>query len=186
MINIKNTWLTTLALTAVALILSPSLSRATSAETIDREVQQGLRRLYANNPGARTLGNRARAVLVFPRIVKAGFLFAGGYGEGALVIDGRIAGYYSTSSGSYGFQAGIEQYGYAMFFMTDSSLRYLNKSHGWSVGTGPSLVIGDSGFARTLTTDNLAADIYALIFNQQGLMAGIGLKGSKISRIYPD
>lgn len=184
--NIKKIGSVALLVIASALVLFPSQASAASAEKIDRQVRAGLRTLYANNPGARVLARKAKAILVFPQIVKGGFLVAGAYGEGALVSNGSIVSYYCTSSGSYGFQAGIEQYGYVMFFMTDDSLHYLNKSHGWSVGTGPSLVIGNSGFAKTLTSDNLAADIYALIFNQQGLMAGIGLKGSKISRIYPD
>jgi lipid-binding SYLF domain-containing protein len=184
--NIKDTWVASLALAAGALLLLPVSSKATSADTIDRNVRQGLRTLYASNAGARSLARQAKAVLVFPQIVKGGFLVAGAYGEGALVVNGSIVGYYCTSSGSYGFQAGVEQYGYVMFFMTDSSLHYLNKSHGWSVGTGPSLVIGDSGFAKSFTSDSLTSDIYAFIFNQHGLMGGIGLKGSKITRIYPD
>lgn len=184
--NIKNVCFAALILTVAALVFLPVQARADSADSIDRQVRSGLRSLYANNPAARSLGRQAKAVLVFPRIVKGGFLVAGAYGEGALVANGSIVGYYCTSSGSYGFQAGIEQYGYAMFFMTDSSLHYLNKSHGWSIGTGPSVVIGDSGFAKSFTTDNLGGDIYAFFFNQHGLMGGIGLKGTKISRINPD
>jgi len=184
--SIKPILSTTLTLIACAFLFVPSQVRATSAEKIDWQVHNGLRRLYANNPGARTLGRQAKAVLVFPQIVRGGFLVAGSYGEGALVMNGSIAGYYCTSSGSYGFQAGVEQYGYAMFFMTDSSLRYLNKSRGWAIGTGPTVVIGDSSFAKSITTNTLGGDVYAFFFNQSGLMAGMGLQGSKISRIYPD
>jgi lipid-binding SYLF domain-containing protein len=180
------TLLATLALVVGALISLPTPARATDADTIDRQVHNGLRRLYANTPGTRALGRQAKAILVFPKIVKGGFLVAGSYGEGALVVNGSIVGYYCTSAGSYGFQAGVTEYGYAMFFMTDSSLHYLNKSHGWSVGTGPTVVVGDSSFAKSITTNTLGGDVYAFFFNQRGLMAGIGLQGSKISRIYPD
>lgn len=176
---------TVLCLVAAALIIIPSAVRASSAEDIDRDVHRGLNRLYANNPGARSLGRQAVAILVFPKIVKGGFLFAGQYGEGALIINDHIAGYYCTSAGSYGFQAGIEQYGYAMFFMTESSLRYLNKSHGMSVGVGPTVVIGDQAFAKSITSTTLRGDVYALFFSQRGIMGGVGLQGSKISRIYP-
>ena len=184
--NIQNSWYAALALILGALVSLPSQASASSAESIDWHVRNGLRTLYANNPAARSLGRQAKAVLIFPQIVKGGFLVAGAYGEGALVANGSIVGYFCTSSGSYVFQAGIEQYGYAMFFMTDSSLRYLNKSHGWSIGTGPTVVIGDNAFARSITTSTLSGEVYAFFFNQHGLMAGIGLKGSKISRIYPD
>ncbi|MEI8340797.1 MAG: lipid-binding SYLF domain-containing protein [Verrucomicrobiota bacterium] len=186
MISTKKSIFVALTLIFGALMIFPAPASASSADTIDWQVHNGLRRLYANNPEARALGRQAKAVLVFPKIVKGGFLFAGAYGEGALVSNGSVVGYYCTSAGSYGFQAGIEQYGYAMFFMTDSSLRYLNKSHGWAVGTGPTVVIGDNSFAKSITTNSLGGDVYAFFFSQRGLMAGMGLQGTKISRIYPD
>jgi lipid-binding SYLF domain-containing protein len=79
----------------------------------------------------------------------------------------------------------VKKFGYALFFMTDSALTYLNNSGGWAIGTGPSIVVLDQGAARSLTTTNLRADVYAFVFNQQGLMGGIGLEGSKITRITP-
>jgi lipid-binding SYLF domain-containing protein len=70
-----------------------------------------------------------------------------------------------------------------MFFMTPAALDYLNTSGGWEVGVGPSIVVVDTGVARTLTTSTIQSDIYAFIFDQKGLMAGIGIQGSKITRI---
>ena len=70
--------------------------------------------------------------------------------------------------------------------MTDSSLQYLEKSSGWEIGVGPSVVAVDKGRAKTLTTSTAKADIYAFCFGQKGLMAGLGLQGSKITKIHPD
>lgn len=144
-----------------------------------------LQQLYRSTPAARSLGEKAAGVLVFPNIVKGGFLFAGQYGEGALFRGGKISGYYNTVAASYGFQAGLQKFGYALFFMTPSSLEYLSSSSGWEVGTGPSLTLVDEGFAKSFSTTTLRSDVYAFVFGQEGLMGGIGIQGTKITRIHP-
>ena len=107
------------------------------------------------------------------------------YGYGALRRGSHTAAYYRTSAASYGFQGGVKKFAYALFFMSDSAVDYLDKSGGWAIGTGPSVVVVDQGMARSLTTTNLRSDVYAFIFGQSGLMGGIGIEGSKISRIEP-
>ena len=158
---------------------------AASASKISTRANAALKKLYASNPSARILAEKAKAVLVFPSILKAGFIFGAQGGDGAMRKGGKTVGYYRTLAASYGFQAGIQEFGYALFFMTDSSLSYLNQSKGWEIGTGPSLVIVDAGFAKTITSTTLTQDVYAFIFDQKGLMAGIGIQGSKITRIHP-
>jgi lipid-binding SYLF domain-containing protein len=86
-------------------------------------------------------------------------------------------------AGSYGLQAGLQKFGYALFLMTDAALTYLDNSAGWEVGVGPSIVVVDEGVARTLTSTTLRKDVYAFIFNQKGLMAGLGIQGSKITKV---
>jgi lipid-binding SYLF domain-containing protein len=86
---------------------------------------------------------------------------------------------------SYGLQAGVQGFAYAMFFMTDSALSYLENSAGFEVGVGPSVVVVDAGKAKTLTTTTGRDDVYAFIFGQKGLMAGLGLQGSKITKVNP-
>jgi lipid-binding SYLF domain-containing protein len=160
---------------------------ADSAADITRDSNAALQDLYANNPEAKHLARRAKGILVFPGIVKAGFLVGAQYGSGgALFKNGRTAGYYNIIAGSYGFQAGVESFSYALFFMDDTSLNYLNRSEGWEIGVGPSIVVVDKGLAKSLTTTTAKSGVYAFIFDQKGLMAGIGLQGSKISRINPD
>jgi lipid-binding SYLF domain-containing protein len=161
-------------------------ARAASAGEISASARQALRDLYAATPAARLLGEKARGVLVFPSIVKGGFIFGAEYGNGALFRRGSVSGYYNTSGASYGLQAGVQKYGYALFLMTDAALRYLDQSQGFELGVGPSLVVVDQGFAKKLTSTTLQNDMYAFIFDQKGLMGGIGLQGTKITRIHPE
>ncbi len=156
-----------------------------SAVEIDREVDFALKKLYDSTPSARMLARQAKGILVFPGIVKAGFIGGAQYGKGALRERGRTVGYYNIVAGSYGLQAGVQTFDYALFFMTQKALDYLKSSRGWEIGVGPSIVIVDAGIAKSLTTTTAKDDVYAFIFAQKGLMAGLGLQGSKISRINP-
>lgn len=158
---------------------------AASAAAIDRDVTAALKELYASSPAAKRLGQKAKGILVFPSIWKAGFIVGGQGGNGALRKRGKTVGYYNLAAASYGLQAGAQQFGYAMFFMTDSALDYLDTSGGWEVGTGPTLVVVDEGMAKSLTTSTLQSDIYAFTFSQKGLMGGIGIQGSKITKFEP-
>ncbi len=167
---------------ATIVFATPRPAAAASAAQIDRDVDTALVKLY-ENPDAKNLATQAKAILVFPSIVKAGFLFGAQYGEGALRRQGSTAGYYNTAAASYGLQAGVQVFGYALFFMTDSAVQYLSDSGGFELGTGPSIVVVDKGAARSLSTTTLRKEIYAVFFDQRGLMAGLGLQGTKISRI---
>ena len=126
------------------------------------------------------------AILVFPKIVKGGLIIGGQYGQGALRVGGKTYGYYSTTAASYGLQAGAQTFGYAMFLMTDDAVEYMKKSEGWEVGVGPSVVVVDEGVAGSLTTSTAKEGIYVFFFDQKGLMAGLGIQGSKINKIEPD
>jgi lipid-binding SYLF domain-containing protein len=176
--------LAVLALTVVCL-LAPRPARAASAAEIENNARAALENLYSTSAEAKMLGREARAILVFPSIVKAGFLFGGQYGDGAMFEHGRAVGYYNSSGVSYGLQAGVESFSYALFFMSSGAIEYLRESQGLEIGTGPNVVVLDEGMAKSLSSTTLTQDVYAMIFGQQGLMAGIGLQGSKITRINP-
>lgn len=165
---------------------SPSQATAASASAIDRNATQSLTMLYNNTPGAKALADKAVGVLVFPNIVKGGFIIAGQFGDGALRKNGKTAAYYRSLAASYGFQAGVQAYGYVLFFMDAASLQYLDNSAGFELGTGPSLVVLDAGFGKNLSTTTLQKGIYAFIFDQKGLMGGVGIQGSKITKINPN
>ena len=184
--NVPALFVVMVAVAIVANALNPNAAIAASASEINRNVRQALATLYETTPGAQALADKAKGVLVFPDIVKGGFIVAGQYGDGALRKRGRPAGYYRSVAASVGFQAGAQSFGYVLFFMDDASLRYLNRSGGWELGTGPSLVVLDKGFAKNLSTTTLHKGVYAFIFNQKGLMGGIGIQGSKITKLKPD
>jgi len=178
---------TALALaTTLTTTLNARMALAASAGEIDRNATATLRTLYANTPGAKDLATKAKGILVFPNIVKGGFIIGGQYGDGALRKAGKTAGYYRSIAASYGLQAGVQSFGYALLFMDDESLAYLEHSDGWEIGTGPSVVVLDKGFAKSMSSTTLREGVYAFIFSQKGLMAGLGLQGSKITQITPD
>ncbi len=164
-------------------IARPAPVLAATAAELNRDASAALASLYASTPTAKQLAATAKGILVFPSVVKAGFMVGGLFGEGVLLKGGKAVAYYNTVAGSYGFQAGIQKYGYAMFLMHDNALQYLDRSDGWELGTGPSVVIVDQGVAGGLSTTSARDDVYAFIFNQTGLMAGLGLQGSKITKI---
>jgi lipid-binding SYLF domain-containing protein len=165
--------------------LQTTAAFAASARQISQDADRALRSLYAAQPKARELGNRAKAILVFPSIIKAGLIIGGQGGDGALRSGGKTTGYYNIAAASFGLQVGAQKFSYALFFMNDAALNYLQSSDGWSIGSGPSVVVVDKGAAASLTSTTLSQDVYAFPFGQQGLMAGIGLEGSKITRIHP-
>ncbi len=176
--------LATLSL-AVAGSAAAQSGKSPAAAQIDRDVELAVKDLAARVPVTVELARHAKGVLVFPDIVKGGLIIGGQYGKGALRRHGRTVAYYETVSGSYGLQVGVQKYGYAMFFMTDAALGYLERSDGWEVGVGPSVVVMDEAQAKSLTTTTLRDDVYVFFFNQSGLMAGLGVQGSKINRIRP-
>ncbi len=159
-------------------------ANAATAEDLDRDANQALQTLYRTNPLAESISHKARAILIFPNIVKAGLVFGGAYGEGELKSGSKVDGYYNSVTGSWGLQAGAQSYGYVVFLMTKKAVNYVHNTHGWEIGVGPTVVVVDEGVAKNLSTSTLKDDAYAFIFNQQGLMAGISLEGTKISRIH--
>lgn len=146
-------------------------------------IHAALQTLYQTHPLAESFSHSAKAVLVFPNVVKAGLVFGGSYGEGELMKGTKTVDYYSTVSGSWGLQAGAQSYGYAIFLMTDEAVTYLEESKGWEIGVGPTVVVVDEGVAKNLSTSSLQDDAYAFIFSQQGLMAGISIEGTKVTKI---
>ncbi len=175
-----NLLIITLVLTIAA---APQLTCAASKAEINRDASTALQKLYDGTPLAKMLAEKAKGILVFPAIVKGGLIIGGQYGDGALRVNGSTTGYYRSIALSYGLQAGVQSFGYALFFMNDKALNYLKKSKGWEIGVGPSIVIVDKGAAKSLTTTTAKDDIYAFFFDQKGLMAGLGLQGTKVTKI---
>jgi lipid-binding SYLF domain-containing protein len=173
--------LATAALSLSTAAITPAY--AATAEDLNKDADQALQTLYRTNPVAEQISKQAKAVLIFPNIVKAGLVFGGSYGEGVLKEGGKVVNYYNSVSGSWGLQAGAQSFGYAVFLMNNKAVSYLNKSQGWEIGVGPTVVIVNEGVAKNLSTSTLKDDAYAFIFDQTGLMAGVSIEGTKVSKI---
>jgi lipid-binding SYLF domain-containing protein len=174
-----------IAMTCVAHPATAQDQGKTAAAELASSSQAALRELIASVPLAKTLAPSAHAILVFPKVTKAGLGIGGQYGEGTLLQKGRAVAYYKTAGATLGLQAGGQQYGYAMFFMNEKAVAQLDNAKGFEVGVGPTVVVVDEGVAKTTTTSTLKEDIYAFVFGQKGLMAGIGLQGNRITKITP-
>jgi lipid-binding SYLF domain-containing protein len=182
--NIRNILLaTSLATAAIVPVSALNVAYAATAEDLDQDSNQALQKLYETNSVAEAISKQSKAVLVFPNIIKAGLIFGGAYGEGELKQGSKIDGYYNSVTGSWGLQAGAQSYGYVVFLMNTKAVDYIHKSKGWEIGVGPTVVVVDEGAAKNLSTSTLKDDAYAFIFDQKGLMAGVSIEGTKISRI---
>jgi lipid-binding SYLF domain-containing protein len=181
--GLLGTGLSLLVAGLVGLQVSAAAAQDTSTSALAASAKRAYERLVATVPAAKVLSKNAVAVLVFPRITRVGLIFGGQYGEGVLLRDGNPAGYYSNFGASWGLKAGVKTFGYAMFFMNETALGALSNTHGFEVGVGPSVVVVDQGMSQSLTTMNMANDVYAFIFTQQGLFGGVGIQGNKITRV---
>jgi lipid-binding SYLF domain-containing protein len=170
---------------ASAVSIGTAQAAMTTAADLNGESRQALQRLYQSNPAAAAISRKAVAILIFPNIVKAGFVFGAAYGEGELDQAGKVDSYYNSITGSWGLQAGAQSYGYAVFLMNNRAVSYLHRTKGLEIGVGPTVVIVNEGIAKNLSSSTLKDDAYAFIFDQQGLMAGVSIEGTKISRINP-
>lgn len=179
-LSLRNT-LALLTLSFAAL-LSP-LAQAETRAALERSSHAALTSLLSQNAIAQDLSKKAAAILVFPSVKKAGFMVGGQFGEGVLWRDGKAVAFYNTGGASFGFQAGAQEYGYAMFFMKEDAIKALDVAQGFEVGVGPSIVVIDQGMGNSTTTTTMQKDIYAFVFGQKGLMAGIGIQGNKITKI---
>jgi len=163
----------------------PTTSSA-SASQISADSRAALKDLYAANSKAEEIGRRAKGILVFPHIAKGGFIVGGMGGNGAMMRpDGSIREYYQTGGLSFGLQAGAQSYGFALFLMDQNALDNVNRAGGVDLGSTPNLVVMDKGRAKTVSTASVDRGTYAFVFDQKGLMGGIDLQGSKITRINP-
>jgi len=160
---------------------SPSL--AATAEDLDQDVVPALKSLYKSSPMAQYFAKKAKGILVFPKIVKAGLVFGGSYGEGVLTKDSKKVGYFNSFSASFDWRAVTKSYGYVVFLMSDKAVEHLDNSNVWEFGVGPRVVVANDGIVKNLSTPTLEDDAYAFIFNRKGLIPSLSIEGTKISRI---
>jgi lipid-binding SYLF domain-containing protein len=178
--------LAVLAVVAAVLSAAPAPAHAEKAAAIEQHSREALALLKQTSEAAKRLSTDAAGILVFPKIVKGGLIIGGQYGEGALFKGDAVAQYYSTAAASFGLQAGLQTFGYAIYFMNAQALSYLDNSDGWEIGTAPNVVVVDEGAGASLTTTSAKDNILVFFFDQKGLMAGLTIEGTKITEINPD
>ena len=158
---------------------------AKSAAEIDAETNQALETLYDQSSAASELGGKASGILVFPGITKGGFIIGGEYGEGALRVDGKTQGYYSSASGSIGLQIGISSRSLGIMFMTDEALKEFTNADGWEAGVDADVTVVDTGATGSLDTTTAQSPVIGFNFGEEGLMAGVSVEGTKVTKIDP-
>jgi len=158
---------------------------AAGAGEIDIKVDGTLTKFRKEVTGGAEFLKKAKAVLVFPDVIKGGFIVGGEYGKGALRHDGDTMGYYSIASASLGLQAGAQQYAIVMVFLNDEALVKFRDSKGWEAGVDGSVAVAEWGAGTDINTQNFKDPIVGFVLDNKGLMAGISLEGSKISKVDP-
>ena len=155
------------------------------AGTIDARVDQTLNYLYSNYPGTREVEAKSVGQLVMPLVTEAGFGLGGGFGRGALRVNGVTVDYYSAAKGSFGLQIGAQQYAHVLFFMTPEALEKFRRSSGWAAGADMEYVFSDKAENIRAETTTSTAPVVAAIFGQAGAMVGATVEGLKYTRIIP-
>ncbi|MCF2133843.1 MULTISPECIES: YSC84-related protein [Burkholderiaceae] len=176
-----------LALTGCTTTTQTSASRASGnaakRQSINTSVNETLARLYTTANGSRELVAKSRGVLVFPSVVSAAFIVGGQYGEGALRVGEETAGYYSTATGSFGLQAGAQSKALVFLFMTQDSLDKFRNSEGWAVGADATVAVLKVGVNGKIDTTTATAPVQAFVLTNAGLMAGVSLEGTKVTKL---
>ncbi|MGM8851009.1 BPSL1445 family SYLF domain-containing lipoprotein [Salinicola halophyticus] len=160
-------------------------SRLSQRAQLDQDVQQTLDRLYRSVPDARSLAQQAEGVLVFPGVLGASFIVGASHGDGSLLMDGAKAGYYTTTSGSIGFQAGAQSQAIVYLLMTEKALNRVRSDNGWSVGASAGVAVADIGANGQITNATADKEVIAFVMNNQGIQGGVSLNGAKISKVGP-
>jgi len=157
---------------------------SSGAAQIDARVNATQSYLFDRYPGTRDLASRAAGVLYMPLVTEAGLIWGGAYGRGALRIGGATVDYYSATKASVGLQIGAQQYAHVLFFMTEPALSEFRRSSGWAASADLRYATPDEGASIGKATTEIEP-VIALVFGQQGLIAGASLAGVKYTRIIP-
>ncbi|MBO1110669.1 BPSL1445 family SYLF domain-containing lipoprotein [Bordetella petrii] len=160
-----------------------SASATEQRQEINSGADATLSKLYETSPQAKDLVQRAKGVLVFPSVLSASFIVGAQHGKGVLRVGGANAGYYSTTAGSIGFQAGAQSKAVVLLFMTDQALAQFRNSNGWTVGADASVAVANVGANGRIDTNTAKQPIVGFVMNNGGLMAGVSLEGAKIAKV---
>jgi len=166
-----------------ALLLSTQLF-AQPASVLEAEANAALA-VFKTKPGASEFLSQVKGYLIFPSVMKGGFIVAGEYGEGVLKVNGETKAYYSVASGSLGFQAGVQSASYLIAFISQRALDNFINSNGWEAGVDGTITLINWGAGKDLSSISYEKPIYGFVFNSKGLMGGISVEGTKYTKIVP-
>ncbi len=169
----------------IAALVAPLDVQAATKKEINASVDVALDRFVKDVKGGEEFLKAAKGVLVMPRVMQAGFIVGGKYGDGALRIGGKSVGYYNLAAGSVGLQIGAQESNILLCFMDEAVLNKFKASKGWQVGVDGSVVLVNMGAGGSVDTTKLKEPIVGFVYGQQGLMADISLEGLKFTKINP-
>lgn len=162
---------------------SANSSPASQRAEINAGADATLSKLYASSPDARQLVAKAKGVLIFPSVIKGGFVVGAQYGRGVLRVGNRVDSYYSTAGGSFGFQAGAQSTALVFLFMTDDALAKFRSSSGWTAGADATVAVATVGVNGSIDTNTMSQPVIGFALNNVGLMAGVSIEGTKVTRL---
>ena len=165
------------------LLSCQNIDQENQGSIINRDAELALQNLFEIDPDTISIYKNAPATLIIPRITKAGVVLGGAYGEGVLRINEAPIDYYSMASASYGIQIGAQQYSNIIFFMTEEALQKFRVKDGWELGADAEVVFRDKGYSIGVSSKTISKPVYAVVFDQKGLLAGTSLVGAKFSRL---
>ena len=171
------------AVLAVGCSTGKTADPAAKGREIDAEVDNALAQLYSSAPGSREMASKSHGILVFPKVVSAGFVVGGSYGEGALRKSGRTAGYYSVGQGSVGLLAGAQQKSMYLLFMTEEALKKFEAGSVWTVGADAGIALVEVGAEARVDTKTATAPIVGFVRSNTGFMANLSLDGTKFNKL---
>lgn len=166
----------------IGMLPARSLYAATARE-IDVSVDVALEKFLKDVKGSKEYLDAAKGVLVIPRVVEAGLIAGGQYGEGALRIQGKTVEYYSIAAGSFGLQIGVQEKNIILIFMDEESLKKFRTGDGWQAGVDGTVVVVNMGIEGSLDTTKMNQPIVGFVVGQRGLMAGATIEGAKFTKL---
>ena len=169
-------------LLTIGLIL-PQEAMSASAKEIDIRSDAALKKFKKEISGGKEFLKKADGVLVFPKVIKAGAIIGGEYGEGVLRIKGKTTEYYSTASASVGFQLGAQSKSLVLVFLSKKALSEFRNSYGWKAGVDGSVAVIKWGAGEDINTIDIKDPIVGFVFGNKGLMYNLTIEGSKFSKI---
>ncbi len=173
----------TLALITSLVLLLSSYSMGEAAPVIEAKANEAIKQFVKEVNGGEAFLSKVKGFLVFPSVVKGGFVVGGEYGEGVLRVNGQTKHYYSIASGSVGFQMGLQQTSYIIAFVSEAALNNFIKSNGWEAGVDGAITIAKWGAGKDITTISYENPIYAFVFGAKGLMYNLNIEGTKFTKI---